>query len=1597
MKLDSRPIALGVLAFSLGALPALPQEQPDAPPDQAELTYSFQVYQPPRAGASVGGINELLGTSNSGSMVNEFTGQAAFNVDLGGIGTVSGLNHSLSLGYYGGGTDAIMRAHPQYSPGSWVGAGFTLKAPYIQAAGENADISKQKYYLSLDGVSQQELIATSTADLYVPKNNPLIKVNRMVASRSHTLRDRCPSQSGTAVSFTNQHVNYWTLSLPDGTQYMFGSDLADCDEWELCQPLVGSAYKYKPFYTLETNGKAAVTFMLARIKDRQNRSALWFRYTKVSQNMIGGCNSVNTTPNSTYLDRALYLREIYATNGLLPGDPQTSRILLNTEDKTEEAVYPQVEANPTALYETKKLGSIQHYQNGIPTSILYLNYASRQGRMTLESIDAQAPEFSHRKRFLNVGYQENSIRVSSVEDAMGRIVEYTYGPVDATPVNSPSSDYQTLELPAQPQHSRIAMARQAGNKFYVQVENWGPNCQQGGSQFRERLYEYENNGTYWGLRRTWDAPSIACPTAMDFFMSPDGKYFIWNSYSGDNTIINVHDLTLEGTNTQVQTFTYTTTGGRPEHTDIYAYGDWFAAYNFTFKRNITFYRKSGSSWTSTCPADIAPGTYAANTNSPRTNNYSGEDEGIAAGTCLTFAGEIRPTPGPSYVVVNNWNLGIFHFFANNNGIKDFVKGLETTTPTLPKFTYPDQVGDQGLANLNRPWYRRTTGNVAYHNNGEQKFDRVGAGENIVALQYATGTDIWKYLYVLGWDGNQLRYLYDEALLADMNTPDNRDEIDLAVGPDYFLLKNFYESAGNWRGFFHYKVDLKTWTVTKTKLPGTAFYPVGEADYVMKASPDYFLLEAMNQTDAGLGKGNGPRAFTPALTTTGGNSSGSTIGGIHYPTKYDIRVFMLDGNRNPVDVTSEFARSEGGRYLMATNIAGQGDRILGVDTYQSGSQNITLGYSLYKRNSNAGSGAKWTRYGIPSPATAGADEYHSSRLVTGGVITTLFRKSNTEESFNGIRFYPDPAERVTSASNPNNLVQGATVVTAVAIKRNGHYSSGNQIQRIDLTYPASSPDGQAGPVLKNHLGGVPNFKYVKKEMVEGARVAGFRRDEYGARIAERDRSLIGTPIRNWTLPDKSTYKKAGGAWDSTYFAVSNIAGLPNDAFATRKVRDSSRTYFHQAWRPGLTYHTYYDDRNGKPKVTVSHNAGRFLVNLTLYEQDINTAYTGPNWDLVRQTATFQFSFDPCSRAAGATDPCGNINLAWFSDPIKQNIVASTILTYDAGRVKEIHEWRPTGTGQLGTIFPPLNGDPASTGANWKWVKVQSNTRWQDHAVAQCKSDMPTESERMGVYTTSFYGGSECDAIATVQNSRYGTAAVLTGEEQINTAHCLPGGCMGAFGRWEAGGATLQDQVAHTGSRAAKATALFGPSIDLKLREFPGFIDRKKGFVLSAWILATPNSNPAFQVEWRKIAAPPTINHLNDQVQGLPLDLVQEYIAANGSFPTDKWVKIERLITYAELTGRGIFGTAPGNHDYLRIWLGKGSGANTNAVYVDDVRLYPADATVTTRNFDGTGLMTSDLNGDNEPTYYEYDVWRSLIGTRRKDGSLQASSTVKLINE
>jgi hypothetical protein len=285
--------------------------------------------------------------------------------------------------------------------------------------------------------------------------------------------------------------------------------------------------------------------------------------------------------------------------------------------------------------------------------------------------------------------------------------------------------------------------------------------------------------------------------------------------------------------------------------------------------------------------------------------------------------------------------------------------------------------------------------------------------------------------------------------------------------------------------------------------------------------------------------------------------------------------------------------------------------------------------------------------------------------------------------------------------------------------------------------------------------------------------------------------------------------------------------------------------------------------------------------------------------------------------------------------------------------------------------------------------------QSNTLASSPHNQPVVVQSNGIYSSRFFGGLEGHALASVANADTLYAGFLSGEEELATGSCV--GCFGSFGRWRHNATTISAEAVHSGQNALKVTGPFGPTLNLRLGRRAEYLNRKKGFMVSAWMYATPNSQPSFVVEWRKntdlVQPDPTGDELTHSI-----DLVSEYISEKGPFPVNQWVKVERMIHYDDLMGHGLFTGYPGSEDYLRIWLGKAGNASPAVpVYLDDVRLYPADAAFSSMNYTLSGQVSSTLDGRNEPAFTVFDAWQSPIAVRRKDGKVFSSGARKQLTE
>ncbi len=1588
--------------------------------------------------------------ASSSDYINKFTGQAAFGVTLGGI-TNHGISYNLNLSYSGSEASRVNMASQKFAQTTWVGLGFTFDAPRISVhqngsnAVGHAALAEQEYSISLDGNSEEDLIQIPNLNNdFVVKTQPEIHVKRVIANSLSRLSSFCPGVGGL---FNFEVVDYWIVTFPSGQEMIFGEQnqaWGDESNYELYEPIVGGENRYTPFYGLGSSVAPAI-FYAQKIVDENKKFAIWFEYKKI-QELITlpllpcGASNLPHLPTRNKLDRWIYLSEVFSTNGITKSDFKTNQILLYTADRKEEKVF-----DPTAEYvervlKNQKLDKIEIKKNNIKVSELKFEYESTVNqRMRLSRIMRSEPKFGTSKPVKSFSYGVNgdgkanavkdfSWRLYRVTDWKGEVIEYEYGKQEIDPfIANPTNTYQDLSsllpdvLPGKKFYpgDRIAFASQVGKNYYVEIENASEGCptSQPIGKWTERLYEFEPHGTFWKLKRIIPSPVSVCPLGMDFNISPNGKYFLWtypvSLVGGTGIKIQVYDLVTEGVAPNLLAefqngFNYWHQSERK--VEITLFDEWFVVGGDIFKRHLSFYTKNmEGNWIEPNLESSMPEASFRKDAGNEGVNYSGEDENITiSSNTLTFEAPYSTEiiRGPDYILVHSKPAEIIHLFSytfpvNNSApnlsksINHFINGLDKSTAPLPNFQCngPTQnCTNTAICLASRPLYRE---NSNHHNNWTRPIKHISVSENIIATISESSDPLWKYLYVFSWDGIQFRFLYDEII----RSADLPDQLEVVAGPSYFVLKNHYQSVQEMppsiegRGFYYYKLDLKNWNVRKEKIGNPTDYfkldPQGETerDWSITAGRNILSLERMAE-------GFGYQAKGPAIV---GLSSiklpdGTLLSVSRFYNHYNFthRV-SFDQNR---DLKHPFPNGEEYDGSRWGNCAELGNRLLCVWTQVSGDPYPGKShlYYVFRKDAIGDGYSRVQEINLTKPSDL--DKFFSATLVNEGVMATAITKNFADPpELAGLFFYPDmqsfgDKDPVTHI----NTTATTDVITSISLLENGQGSSGNGIQKTIYSYPKISPEGLTAERLWNFSSGLPNFKYVKEEVGPSAKFTEFNRNEISNQASPENEILNGSVVKTWFLPDKVTWKKPGGSIESKIEISKSATDCPTNILCTPKsfliqnVQQFGQSFFFNSYTNKLINFSDFDLRNGTSKVAVEKIGSDYIVNLTLFQHDLN-----PNEirsGIVRQTATFKFNSDPCTRI-NITNPCNNLNLNYFKGNPEnmKKIVASSIFVQDGdGLLKTTFVWVP---GTLGTDYPNLDGIPISgSGQVWQ-QQIDILNRQSGNNFGRCKSDEPTEVEQMGVYTSNYFGGVNCNLIGSVANSKLSTSALLTGEEEILPEFCADGTntCLGAFGRWEKSNAILQDSIVHTGRFALKIGASTGPSIKLRLGEGAEYLNRKKGLILSAWIYAASGSDPSFMAKFFKAGEELPINSIN---------LVSDYITKKGSLPLNKWVKVERMVTYAELTAQEMFSN-PASGDYLQIGLSNGTSSSIKPVYVDDIRIYPADAQVTTQNYDETGLLTSMLDVQNEPVFFEYDVWGNRTGARNKYGMIMSSTSEKQLNE
>jgi len=1529
---------------------------------------------PPQAGSSPtqvaspssGTPDPLRSIVNTSEFVNEFTGQAAFTIPLGSISNHGGISYALNLSYYGGGVEHNNPRKLEFNPTSWVGEGFSLKAPYILADTKGTvDAGDDTYQLSLDGTTKLDLIPeTGNPNSLYPKINPYIHIARATGSL----------------------FSGWTVTLQDGISYHFEScaDANSCDAAKntFCLPIQGVVFHSVPLST-----KAPVIWYLSSISSRDGAFRILFDYHKV----IGGA-----------ADRAVYLEKIRAVNGSDANSQLVSEMTFQREAKPDYV--DNSFRDPLASFEAERLLTVNLQNQGQP--VRNFNFQYQIGKTRLVGITEAVGQ--HERSYYKCDYDAtNAWQIKKVTGPSGLIWEYGYG---STAINSGPHGINLAGLSAA--GLQVGYTGEFNGKYYVLVgtvpdtlHNISPRA----------LYEFERRGTYWNLFRTYTMST----RFSTFTMAPNGNYFALASpdgqYADSLQVFNLLDSNLNGISTIDLTnpATYPSSfrvlqqnlylqyywdklwpprkGDPALPLQIFAFNNWMAIYRPGYGA-VRFFRKdSQNTWTLSCPDygdQSHPDPFVLPIASPNTpsglgfklrpkgqsnpcwswNALDSSVDGVQGGQDVRLL-DVRQGDNFVAVILHNvglvapdwdmqWTMGhAIRIFAN---IGDSIQWIDPNNTTVY-----DGVGTGFGGQAVTTWgsyCRRSQCNDGNYNNFmldvSIQGDLVGALlRRIEPTSNTTLENNYVHVFAVDLSSKTLKGFYSEAIPRTQERVEygdiinkswiSTDDTHLYMGPNFMLLKR--RSTGIVSNSFQmdgYIFNRLTGQTDAVSIPTRDL----RFNTSVRIMGNYFFLESLYPVSW-----NGSNAVENVNDLV--QSYKQPVSGSLYPTLGEGTLFQISPRNGTTPPNVAVIPLTGLNQVVV-----QGDVYIGYNN-ATGAQKYVYG--------------RMNEQGITSNVINSSPM--SAVLSPSGILE--FNSSTTAPQF---RFHED----YKGSLSPSTI----TAVNQVQISTKGDISSPADGSKQTIQFDYSGALAQY-----NANGKTPNFKKVNRILAgpSSQTITEYAADFEGAELVGALQNLHGMPVTITTRPGPASGRQPGEKETQMDYTVAELgtapdalnqgAALRQKVQATRVLKSTEKVYFFGGVRKSETRYSDFDGRNGLPRVAINAHGGDYQMNVSVFDDAASTSKT-----LVKQKASFLFTdltSDPC--LGSSSDPCSNINTPWFlaADSRKKKAMASQSFTYTSqGDLNQTFSWRPmqigvTGLQTLdGSVTIPAGQTEQTAG---KWVKESEVlSRAKDVAVALSKHNGPTTTDMRGVKTTTFYGGLEGLPLATAENASK-TVCTFLGAEEENT-----GTGFGAFGDWEPIGSISTD-MAHSGQRSIKSTGAFGPSLNIHFKQDSEFWARGKGMLVSGWMFVpgTNNGNPqvdpvpAASVELRTsdTAAPSVIFNL------IPPNI-----------PYNRWVKLERLVTWKELNNIG--GTDP----VMRVWFGKAptlppAPQNTLPVYVDDLRIHPADATMTSQNYDARDRVVSVLDAANFPTFLQYNVWDENIGAKDDRGNLFSASADKRAGE
>jgi YD repeat-containing protein len=426
-------------------------------------------------------------------------------------------------------------------------------------------------------------------------------------------------------------------------------------------------------------------------------------------------------------------------------------------------------------------------------------------------------------------------------------------------------------------------------------------------------------------------------------------------------------------------------------------------------------------------------------------------------------------------------------------------------------------------------------------------------------------------------------------------------------------------------------------------------------------------------------------------------------------------------------------------------------------------------------------------------------------------------------------------------------------------------------------------------------------------------------------------------------------------------------------------------------------TLYDLAGNHPVTTVKttqyHPAGYRLVASTSVtdskNQTVTTSYRYPVDITFPGTPPVQPLTDPVAAAISTMATQNMIN-----SPIEivtsrsGRVVGATVQTYRIMGVNNsrilpyqlfsLESSQPL-SAYTATAFGPSTGSPlVIAGGNAQMQLKATHTQYDSNGnlLSAVKGNAQLVASNRGRPTSYLWDYNNTLPVATVENA--GPSEIFSSSfEKDRTSFNVPV----SPGTWDSYQLRVESyptdnsssrEVARTGRMAG---GLYTTSPQEQAHAFGATLTiapRTKRFVFSGWVYS--NGPQASIWLFMNRPAAKRADGTIDYYHGLNNNLSPAYVNTN---VTGRWVYLEKEVEVpADVTMLGLRLT-----NYYN-----GASLGPGGVWFDDVRIYPADAQMTTyTHAPGVGI-TSISDANNKPTTYEYDAHSRLLVVRDQDGNI-----------